>query len=439
VKARAAAALALFSLAGCSDSPGFVAEGTPGQATATDFSQLVAQIQVAVNGNPTGAFVLDSGSPLTFLAAGQTGLSPGAGTADLHAFGMEFPYTPVVAQQGSLVGTFPDGHSLNGIIGGDFMGRFAITFDYEGGRTFLWQSSPGLNVPVPGARTQPALAVPFTLAGGGLGSLPNGEIVSIPKTRILVTASVEGGAPVTMLVDTGATWAIFRNDFLSGLGVPWGPRPTLAGLEVGTFSGPARATLWRIGNLSLTTDPTTGAQGPASVDDLVALTLPDDSLLDQLSAEVGKPVVGLCGDSFLSQFLTTLDYPSDRVLLQPYDDGGIALGHLSGMGFDIGTTTPGSVQVSDVFIPSAASVAGVQVGDTLVQIESLPVTGLSFADVKADLLSFRLWETVPLTFSRGGSDYTVNLQVQPLLADYPPSPFQPSPDEPQVTAAGMVP
>ncbi len=116
----------------------------------------------------------------------------------------------------------------------------------------------------------------------------------------LVEVSVNGGLPVTFLVDTGGGEVVLDPGFADSAGV------RVFGAGMATFAGDrrARVTQGRIDRLSL---------GAVIVHDVPVHLLSTRAW----SAALGRPVMGVIGTILLSRFRATLDYPEGRLVLEP--------------------------------------------------------------------------------------------------------------------------
>src|SRR5262249_11642718 len=144
-----------------------------------------------------------------------------------------------------------------------------------------------------GVRVGAEVKVPFALKGGGRGSVGNCTACGsfdFPATRVMLRAAFEGGAPVWVLVDTGASGVILSGDMFASL--PNDPnRPRVDGINVVAINdGNQPSFIVRVSRIELQ-----GVSGTVKLptDDLVAIVIPGTDLLTQLTAEVGVPAKAL--------------------------------------------------------------------------------------------------------------------------------------------------
>lgn len=126
----------------------------------------------------------------------------------------------------------------------------------------------------PALATEPICEVPFDVAG----------------RVILVKASVAGSAPMTFIVDTGATETILTPTAARRLGINW--------TSAGGDQGKALVKSVSVSN--------------AVVNDLTVYILDPPQALP-LRLDTGVDYAGLIGYTFLSRFVTTIDYGVSRI------------------------------------------------------------------------------------------------------------------------------
>jgi len=389
--------------------------GMAGQPVPANFgNDLLADVDVTLNGTSAGTFTVDTGAPITILnSLVFTDRSAGRYNDDIGAFGLVFPDYLNVA--------FPIAGG-NGLLGGDLLRHFAFTLDYEGDRVILFDPFDPSKLPADIAAGA-ASDVPFQLLGGGVGSaagcVGSRCTVCFPATRIITHAIVENQSkPLTVLVDSGASITVMTEDVFLGLGDAE-HRPVLRGLNLGGIAGPIDADFTRVYRLTLGT----GAAA-ASVEDLEVAVLLDDSLLASLSGEVGQPISMLVGASYLRHFLSTVDYPQTSLRLAPYTHPQrINPNAFVGVGFLIGKLGPEWVVVQS-FPDHDAFNKGVLVGDVIDEIDGTPITGQAASVVQMLLDRFQtVGEEMPI-MKHSGSQAPVSLSilVEDLLPHYPPPP-----------------
>ncbi len=249
------------------------------------------------------------------------------------------------------------------------------------------------------AHSTRAVAVPFRLEGDG---------------KIVVRARVKGGphagrSPwLDLIVDTGATKTVFFRSELDRALPGWTGWPVLRGLSAPTLTGDARAAMVRVPEVDLAT-----SRGKAARSRMDAAVIGGE-LGSALSEDVGRPVAGLLGYSFLKHYRLALDFGRHVLWLDPtqgdvpdrpyeYSHPGLQL-----------ESVADTARVAAVADGSPAAEAGIKPGDRVVAIDGEPVVG---GDVVA--LGRRLegapGSAVTLTLLRAGRTRTVRLIRRELL------------------------
>ncbi|MGH7725296.1 MAG: aspartyl protease family protein [Candidatus Eiseniibacteriota bacterium] len=328
-------------------------------------------VPVSIGGAAPRTFLVDTGAGLTAISyeladtlgltlgepMGIVGLGGGtnARTATLPRIGLgSLSRTNVQC----LVIDFSElrtglGIPVEGILGFSALNRYAVTFDFALGTLELAENSPPQELGDGSARVR------FEIVGG------------LPQ----IEARVDGGDPISFIVDTGA----FRT---------FVPRTT----------GEAIATTARVPGI-----PFVGADGRA----LEGVAVRARSLTVG-TAEVARPIVlyasspatndpvgitlasgdrGVLGSDILRRFRVTLDYPRSELVLEPPGKGGVT--RLDVEPETDGLIGPGLVPVREgttyrvqaVIAGSPAERAGVRVGDRLIAIDGREIAGLSTSDV----------------------------------------------------------
>ena len=243
-----------------------------------------------------------------------------------------------------------------------------------------------------------AVAVPFRLAGDG---------------KVLVSAWVtsRAGRPagkLTLIVDTGATKSVFFGAALDRRLPGWTTWPALRGLGAPTLSGDEGAELVRVPGLELRV---AGGSIARSGMDAVILR---GALGETLADDVGEPVAGLLGYSFLKHYRIALDFPRGLLWLDPsrgdvvdrrdeYSHPGLQL-----------ESVGGEVRIFAVAEASPAARAGIRAGDGLVAIDSESVSGLDLVMI-ARKLEGAPGTTLLLKLRRGPREWTCRLVRRRLL------------------------
>lgn len=259
--------------------------------------------------------------------------------------------------------------------------------------------SPAPPSPAPGlALSATAVAVPFRLAGDG---------------KVLVSAWITSQADrpagkLTLIVDTGATKSVFFRAALDRSLPGWTTWPALRGLGAPTLTGDASAELVRVPGIELRSPG--GSVARSGMD---AAVLKGD-LGEVLADDVGEPVDGLLGYSFLKHYRIALDFPrgllwldasrgevEDR--LEEYSHPGLQLENVAG-----------EVRVFAVAEGSPAALAGIRAGDELVELDGESVATLEVVTV-ARKLEGAPGTTLSLKLRRGQREWICRVVRKRLL------------------------
>jgi hypothetical protein len=244
-----------------------------------------------------------------------------------------------------------------------------------------------------------AVAIPFRLAGDG---------------KILVEARVTGSEPgaaaepLILIVDTGATKSVLFGDALSRRLPRWTAWRALRGLSAPTLTGDARAVIVRVPRISLEEAGRVVAR--QGVD---AAVLRGD-LGRVLSSDVGEPVDGLLGYSFLKHYRLALDFPRSLLWLDP-EHGDLADRpfEYSSVGLQL-ESAAGRTRVLSVAAGSPAEGAGLREGDDLVAIDGDQIAGSDIVEVSRRLEG-PPGTRLTLTVRRGSREWRVRLARRQLL------------------------
>jgi len=180
-----------------------------------------------------------------------------------------------------VVSSFPEAPFVDGLLGGDFLEQFAMVLDYTRSRLWLTplELRPRFSTPLP----DPRRAISLRLAG----------------TLVLVQAVLNHTAPVTLLLDTGASYSLLTPEaaLRSGIRVtPEAPTQTLVRADGQRYEVPfAPAT-------ALTLGPVVVEQVALGLADV----FPQAPMID-----------GVLGVDVLERFTVTLDWANRRMWLEP--------------------------------------------------------------------------------------------------------------------------
>jgi C-terminal processing protease CtpA/Prc len=102
-----------------------------------------------------------------------------------------------------------------------------------------------------------------------------------------------------------------------------------------------------------------------------------DQLIDGLQGELGRPMDGLLGGSFLREFLVTIDYPQGKLQLQRYVPPAAIKDEFKRVGIELGTGSGAHAYAVAVVYPgSDAEAKGINMGDVLVSVDGQDLDNL---------------------------------------------------------------
>ena len=401
-------------VAACGDDS-FEFEGIPGDPVPARLDGWVPSVDIAIDMTPPGNFLVDTGAPLSMLDTDSyPDYEDGLHEVMLDGFGIIVPAHSLAAFDVFSYAQDPT-TAYDGIIGGDLLRHFSLTVDYKGERLWLHEDlDGGVPAEVDLGGIEAPISVGTEVQGGGTGLVP-GECpdgcgtIGIGATRVLVEVALEGGSEtVTLLVDTGASAVVLTEDIVATLGDP--DRPRLDGVTVGTANGAVTAYFTRVTSLRL---------GEAEHTSVSVLVLPDADLFASLADEVGKPVHGLVGGSFLRNFLVSIDYPREALTLSRYrSPTHLDADEFVRVGFSLATDDTGDWIVEDVYANTDAAAQGLLSGEMIASIDGEDVAGATSSAVSSLLGRFALGEQVPVGVTRGVGVDVLMIEVENLLPEY---------------------
>jgi hypothetical protein len=363
-----AAALGLLGAAcdGGDGEPGFSTMGTPGMPSPARTGANLIFAEVAVDGNDGPFMLVDTGSPFTLIDGDAFPSIDFPDQAQIKVdltFGA-FTVNDVPALQTSFL---TDGQfTLPPIVGGNMMRVFSTQLDYRGMQLRIGDGPDATGV-------EPGGTIAFDLEGGGIGSVDPAMmmLVAYPSTRVALMVDVEGTAH-PMILDSGASEVAVRQELFDAL-IADG-RAQVTGFALSTASGPMAGRVTRARSITV---------GDQTVEGPAVLSLGSDRLLDGLAMEIGHPVDGLLGGSFLREFLVTIDYPKRRLRLQRYVPPSPVPDEFRRVGIELAPSGNGFT-VSTVYPNSDAATKQLSVRDVVVSIDGQILAGMNAID--ADLL-----------------------------------------------------
>jgi hypothetical protein len=407
-RSLACLALGLALLGGCgghddANQSGFTplpVTGPLGVPSPALIGENVVLVDVMVDGFGGGKLVVDTGSPFTIVNGGffpgvtlpqQTTVHVDIGVGELT-----FDQVPAI----QAVGGTMDQLRLAGLFGANVMRQLSCTFNYRDRELQLGAGSLPDGV-------ETVTNVPFVLSGGGLSEL-NGQIITVPKTRIPITADIEG-TKHHFILDTGASDVTLRTSVYQSL-VADG-RPSLDDAPFSTVSGSGSANATRARSITLNGQTVTN----------VPVLSFDDTIVDSISSELSETIDGLFGGDFLREFLLTIDYPHGNVELRRYTTRDHIVDEFQRVGVWLTSSGPTDIVVGAVHAGSDAQKKGVSKGDQILAIDGMTLSGLDVITADA-LLDGTPGQTHNVRFGQAESSSLEQKAIDLLIEDLIPAP-----------------
>jgi hypothetical protein len=368
--------------------------GTPGQPqSAVVFANLLLT-DIRVDGVGGPHVIVDTGSPIVVLSPASfpgAGIPPGSGTVDSLAFGGLTFHHPTVAG-GTIITNLDPTVPVAGVVGCTLLCEFAVSLNYRDALVTLGPTATPVGADIPGVATG------FALQGG---------TTSIPPSRIAIAASIEG-ADHPFIVDSGSSFVWIRSSLFNQ--ITSDGRAQLP-ISAASAMGATTSTVARLRSMAVA-----GAQVS---DIVVSADASLDSPIDKVAREVGHPVDGLLGGTFLSEFFVTIDYPNRMLHLQRYTTTDHIVDQFKRVGVGLAVAAQGQGYPVVLVIPGTdAAQKGVAVGDSIVAIDGQALAPLGQA-AASRLLSGPLGSAKMVEFgatqSAALSNQTVALRVDELL------------------------
>jgi hypothetical protein len=361
---RRLSAAALFGLAaqlGCGNSVEVVPPlwlGRPGDRLPASTASNVFWVEADVDGQPGPQVIVDTGAPIALLhvEAFNGAVPAGSGiVATMTLGGTTLWKVPTVGDHEPHKDTLTaTGQRDGGIVGFTVFGQFEMSFNYRDNQVVIGAAPPPDGVLEP-------VVVPFSLEGGGAGPITEGgEVIRFPASRVILPALVEG-RPVTLLLDTGASWVGLRSTLFNAI-VQDG-RAQLS-VEATLAQGTATTNVARLRSVSVA--------GAVVQDPVAASAETVDELMNHLSAEVGHTIDGLLGAPYLREFYVTVDYPNRVLRLHRYADESHVLDDYRKVGVEVaGILSAGgnSFVVQKVYPGTDAEKQGIHKLDNILAID----------------------------------------------------------------------
>jgi len=355
-------------------------------------------VDVSVNGSDPLPFLLDTGFDYSVIDAGVAaalsltvsdpdtvpqpggpveiglteGVTLGVPGGELHDWTLRA--IPIAAASQIV------GREFAGIIGHDVLAERVWRIDYEAGMMTVYDRS--------------------TVLSSNGAEIPVEVIAAEPFIDAAIEQPHTGPIPGKFKLDTGSTdVAGLNRNFHEGAGVlaPGQATIPVPGVAVG---GETTGILYRIGAFRI---------GPYSISSpVIGATLESAGFENRADA-------GTIGGAVLRQFTLTIDYPRNRILLEPNSAYGKPTGEdLSGL-WPVSDGEDFSGARARFVIPgSPAAQAGVLVGDLILAVDGVPVSELRLSGV-FELLRTGAGSTRVLRIGRGGEILELPVQLEPLL------------------------
>jgi hypothetical protein len=272
-----------------------------------------------------------------------------------------------------------------GLISGHILARYRVTFDYPHQQFML--AAPGAFVSL-----------------GKAFNTPVHQKSSFPRIEVVIDGQRYG-----MLLDTGASCTMISSTLLEKWAARHPDWPVASGGAVGTANMGIRAVdegvfMLRIADLQF---------GPFHLQGICAVSRPTGTFEQWLSQWTTEPVVGALAGNVLKLFRVEIDYTSGITYFEQHaqpDQRDMDLVGLTLYPQRDGTYS--IVAVSDRNDPHVLQ--SVQVGDILLQVDALKVTGLSLPQV-VDALRGEPGHMHMLLLERDGTCLVVNVPTARIL------------------------
>jgi predicted aspartyl protease len=269
------------------------------------------------------------------------------------------------------------GITFHGIIGSNLLERFKITLDYRNQRMII---SPDDE----------------TTKGNALGyrcKFTNHPVNYAP----LVNCTINGNVQMKAMVDTGQPYSIVLPlEYLDRLGAR--DSPYLIKSKGIMIKWPNTKTtdssIWRLGQFEMEN---------LKVDNLMCCFAELPRLLS----------VPLLGRDYLAQFLITIDYPNDEILFVPYREAQF-VDNLFSFGINLARGEDNTIVVEGLWTGGPADRAGIQVGDEIVECNSMTVSSDDIFKLR-QLLTNENLKDIKLIVKDKEGQHEVSLHKEMLL------------------------
>jgi len=135
------------------------------------------------------------------------------------------------------------------------------------------------------------------------GAQPITIPIELATHHLIVKVTVNGSAPLSFVLDTGAHAAIIRTDAAKALGLTLEGQATVRGAGPGSQTAQfVRGAAWSLVGLDGFSQP-------------ISLAVP----MSDLPSAMGRPIDGIIGGEFIRQFVVEVDYRARHIRLHPRD------------------------------------------------------------------------------------------------------------------------
>ena len=275
-----------------------------------------------------------------------------------------------------------EGHRMDGILGYDFISRFVVAIDYVkeelrlyDARTFHYEG-PGTSIPVTFSGKHPHVDAEVRLADG---------------------ATIKG----RMVVDVGASGMLaLTKPFVDANRLRTRVGPTVHRPGASGVGGATTADIGRVSSLKI---------GEMEIERPVVALYGDSA--GNLSGNADW--IGNIGGEILRRYTVFLDYANTRIILEPHAGTAEPFeADMSGVGLIMNDNL--TTATIDYLAPgSAATAAGLAVGDTLVGVDGRPASGPVLSELRKRFR--RDGERIVLTVRRGRKTKTFTLVLRRLV------------------------
>ena len=376
-----------------------------GEPTGGDYWGLSVPLTFPIDGQPimrgvweddvkTGgerreiSYLIDTGAQVTCFDSDLTGDDPIPFEAELIGLETTAVCNGIVKGCDLAEAEAYIGVDIEVLLGQSTMRRLYTYIDYKNAQAWLYHEAP---------ETEPP-----GMAGVVPGVMAYERQNELPVAMVGLTDEVT----LPLLTDTGSGVSIITAQFFDELEAAYeGTLPRLDGYKWATNYGTDVAFITRAPRFVL---------GDVVVEGEWIVVIPDEHHLRSLLEESDIFIEGFLGFPHYRHFITEFQGPTGLFRFWPYEDKDhISVDEWHKVGLDV-TTREGGPRVEMVFSPSDASTQGVEVGDVLLSIDGVNVSGSPADDVRR-LLKGEVGESRELILRRAGEELTLEVKVDDLL------------------------